>query len=81
MPKTYVQPLHQSSISTCLGCRRCYMYRDRWCLRPKKKEKAGAANQGRIIHRFLQRGPDKVHEIWAENHSLVIEALDHVEKG
>lgn len=83
MPKTYVQPLHQSSISTCLGCKRCFMYRDRWCLKPKKKEKAGAANQGHITHRLLQKGPDPdgVSEVWAETSLEIAKALAHVEKG
>ncbi len=78
--KTYIQPMHQSSLSACLGCKRYYMFSDRWCLKSKKKW-ARAASQGTITHRLLQLGKQGVEKAKEEVWVQINEALAHVEAG
>jgi len=51
--KTFSAPLRQSSISECLRCKRCFMFRHRWGLVPKSMSVPTAATRGRIIHAVL----------------------------
>jgi len=78
--KTYVQPMHQSSLSACLGCKRYYMLCDRWCLKPKRRF-ARAASQGSITHRLLQLGREGKEQVRDEVWKDINIAINHVEAG
>lgn len=52
--RTFSPPLRQSSISTCLRCKRCFLFRYRWGLCPILPQASSAApNRGCIIHTVL----------------------------
>lgn len=53
----FKSPLHQSSVALCLGCKRKFMFKCRWCIFPKAKPIMGAATLGRLGHRLLHLGP------------------------
>ena len=60
---TYIQPLHQSSVNTCLRCRRAFMFRNRWCIFLKSPSFKPAPRQGTLLHRLLHLGPDNTSPI------------------
>lgn len=61
--QSWVQPLHQSSVDMCLRCKRCYMFRYRWCIFPKVPEVKPSATLGHIVHRFMELGQEKVQQV------------------
>ena len=79
--KTYIQSHRQSSIGTCLHCKRAYMFRYRWCIFPGQRPFAEAANQGSIVHRLLQVGPDRIEEVKQAIFERVSVLEDQIEKG
>lgn len=79
--KSWVQPLHQSSVNMCLRCKRCYMFRYRWCITPKVLEFKPAATLGNIIHRLLQLGPDSIPRVRDEISDNVLWHEAKIEAG
>lgn len=56
------EPLHQSSIKSCIGCPRYFMFRNRLSLSPKQKPVKKAARLGKLIHLYLRYGPDGIDQ-------------------
>jgi len=79
--ETYIQPLHQSSIGTCLHCKRAYMFRYRWCIFPKQKPFAVAANQGNLLHRLIEAGPDNIEMVRTKVKERIQYLIGHIEAG
>lgn len=79
--ETYIQPLRQSSIASCLRCKRYYMFRDRWCIFLKRLPYQVAAGQGQVVHRFLQFGPEKQSQVEKEAQETIANLVEQVEKG
>ncbi len=73
---TYKLPLRQSSVGTCLHCKRCFMFRSRWLLYPKNPGPRVAANLGRMVHWLLAEGPDSPPELVKNTHELQIIPLE-----
>ena len=53
-----VRPHHQSSISDCLHCKRCWMFKNRWGIKPKRRKLKTSAKLGSLAHRLLELGPE-----------------------
>ena len=64
--QTWQKPVSASNGSTCLGCKRKYMFQARWCIFPNIQSPKPAAALGRMGHRLLQVGPDGVDQVKKE---------------
>ncbi len=79
--QSWKQPMHQSSIKTCLRCKRKYLFRNRYCIRPKQAKYSPATNHGRLVHRLHDLGPDGVGTVRQEVKDRQIGLWNQIEEG
>lgn len=79
--ETYSQPVSQSSIAMCLRCKRCSMFRYRWCIFPKQPLFKKAPSQGTLVHRLLELGPDGVETVRKEVKVHLDELMVRIDQG
>lgn len=79
--ETFIQPLHQSSVNTCLRCKRCYMFRYRWCISPKQQTFLIAPSQGKLLHRLIQLGPEGIQTFRNEVAETINKLVGIIEQG
>jgi hypothetical protein len=79
--ETFIQPLRQSSVDTCLRCKRCYMFRYRWGISPRAKQYMVASDRGKLLHRLMQLGPQGIPMVRSEVNDEVSKLLKIIDSG
>ena len=77
----YDEPIHQSTVSSALGCMRYFLFREKWRLFPKNAPYTPAAGLGTLFHRFMELGKDRLGEVAEEVRAKQAELMDRISKG
>jgi len=64
--KDFKRPLSASSIATALSCPRKFMFANKWRLFRRAKQYSPAASFGKILHRLLEVGSERIEEVHQE---------------
>ena len=78
---SWTQPCHQSSIATCLNCKRKFLFRNRWCIHPKSYGPQGAKGLGTMTHRLFQLGKEKTQVFIDEVESSMAALIAQIDAG
>lgn len=79
--QSYTKPCSQSSVAMCLRCRRCFLFKHRWCIVPKFRPIKVAASLGQIVHRLQQVGPEGINTVRKEVTEQIEELAQRIDAG